>query len=199
MYSTKSPPLNDEFAERDVDASDLDADRASSNRVYQLRPGRPYRSSGFKNAQFRSDRPSITRRVTRSLTGYFFAVLIGVGGTLGWQSYADEAKEMLRTWAPSLGWLIPVSTEAPAPAATSAELQERLKPVALDVAIVRRSIEHLAFNQDQLARKQEQMTQAIAALQAVEQDISQKILALAQPAPKAVHVAPPKPLQPAAQ
>ena len=49
--------------------------------------------------------------------------------------------------------------------------------MALDVAIVRRSTEQLAFNQDQLARKQEQMTQAIAALQAAEQDISQKILA----------------------
>jgi len=74
-----------------------------------------------------------------------------------------------------------------------------LKPVAIDLAHVRRSIDQRASNQDQLARKQEQMTQAIAALQAVEQDISQKILALAQPAPKAVHVAPPKPLQPAAQ
>jgi hypothetical protein len=74
-------------------------------------------------------------------------------------------------------------------------LQEKLKPVALDVAIVRRSTEQLAFNQDQLARKQEQMTQAIAALQAAEQDISQKILALAPPAPKAVRV-PPKPAQP---
>jgi prefoldin subunit 5 len=77
-------------------------------------------------------------------------------------------------------------------------LQEKLKPVALDVAIMRRSIEQLAFNQDQLARKQEQMTQAIAALQAAEQDISQKILALAPPAPKPVHVSP-KPVQPPAQ
>jgi hypothetical protein len=198
MYSTKSPPLNDEYAEHDVDASDPDAERASSNRVHQLRPGRPYRSSGFKNTQVASDRPSITRRIIRALGRFSIAVLIGVGGTLAWQSYGDEAKEMLRTWAPSLAWLLPVSTMSPpAPAVTSAELQEKLKPVALDVAIVRRSVEQLASNQDQLARKQEQMAQAIAALQAAGQDISQKIST--PPPPKTVHVPPPKPPQPAAQ
>ena len=183
MYSTKSLPLNDEYPERDVDASDLNAERASSNRVHRLRP-RPYRSSGFKNAQFTSDRPSITRRLTRKLARFFLVVLIGVGGTLGWQ-HGDEVTEMVRTWAPSLGWLLPVSTiKAPAPNVTTADL----KPVAIDLALVRRSIEQLAANQDQLARKQDQMAQAIATLQAAEQDISQKILALAPPAPKAVHV-----------
>jgi uncharacterized protein YPO0396 len=69
---------------------------------------------------------------------------------------------------------------------------------AIDLALVRRSIEQLGANQDQLARKQDQMAQAIATLQAAEQDISQKILALAPPTPKPVHV-PPKPVQPPAQ
>jgi hypothetical protein len=195
MYSTKSPPLNDEYAERNVDASDPDAERASSDRVHQLRPGRPYRSSGFKNPQVASDRPSITRRIIRALGRFSIAVLIGVGATLAWQSYGGER---VRAWAPSLAWLLPVSTMSPpAPAVTSAELQEKLKPVALDVAIVRRSVEQLASHQDQLARKQEQMAQAVAALQAAEQDISQKISA--PPQPKAVHVPPPKPPQPAGQ
>jgi hypothetical protein len=197
MYSTASAPLNDDYPERDVDAdaSDLDAERASSNRVHRLRPDTAYRSSGFKNAQFRSDRPSISRRLTRKLARFFLVVLIGVGGTLAWQ-HGDEVTEMVRTWAPSLGWLLPVSTiKAPAPTVTTADL----KPVAIDLALVRRSIDQLASNQDQLARKQEQMTQAIATLQAAEQDISQKILALAPLAPKAAHVPPPKPPQTAAQ
>ena len=195
MYSTKSPPLNDEYAERDVDASNPDAERASSNRVHQLRPGSRYRSSGFKNTQVASDRPSIARRIIRAPGRFCVAVLIGVGATLAWQSYGGE---MVRAWAPSLAWLLPISTMSPpAPAVTSAELQENLKPVAIDVAIVRRSVEQLASNQDQLARKQEQMAQAIAALQAVEQDIRQKIST--PPLPKMVHVPPPKPPQPAAQ
>ena len=198
MYSTESPPLNDDYPERDVDASDLDAERTSSNRVHRLRPGRPYRSSGFKNAQSRSDRPSVSRRLTRSLARFFLAVFIGVGGTLAWQ-YGDEVAEFVRTWAPSLGWLLPVSTtKAPAPAVTSTELQQQLKPMAIDLALVRRTEEQLATNQDQLARKQDQMAQAIATLQAAEQDSSQKILALAPPVPKAVHVSP-KPAQPPAQ
>ncbi len=195
MYSTESPPLNDEYPQRDVDASDLDAERASSDRAHRLRPGTAYRSSGFKNAQFRNDTPSLSRRLTRSLARFFLVVFIGVGGTLAWQSYGGE---FVRTLAPSLDWLLPVSTiEAPAPAVTSAELQQQLKPVALDLALVRRSVEQLAFNQDQLARKQEQMARAIAALQAAEQDISQKISA--PPPPRAVHVPPPKPLQPPMQ
>jgi hypothetical protein len=198
MYSTKSPPLNDDYPERDVEASDLDAERASSNRVHPLRSGKPYRSSGFKNAQFRSDRPSISRWLTRSLARFFLAVFIGVGGTLAWQ-HGDDVAEFVRTWAPSLGWLLPVSTtKAPAPAVTSTELQQQLRPMAIDLALVRRSIEQLGANQDQLARKQDQMAQAIATLQTAEQDISQKILALAPPVPKAVHVSP-KPAQPPAQ
>jgi hypothetical protein len=199
MYSTESPPLKDDYPERDVDASDLDAERASSNRVYRLRPGKPYRSSGFKSPQFRSDRPSVSKRLTRSLTRFFLVIFIGVGGTLAWQ-HGDEVAEFVRTWLPSLGWLLPVSTtKAPAPAVTSTELQQQLKPMATDLALVRRSIEQLGANQDQLARKQDQTAQAIATLQAAEQDISQKILALASPAPKAAHVPPPKPPQPAAQ
>jgi hypothetical protein len=78
-------------------------------------------------------------------------------------------------------------------------LQAQLKPVALNLAIMKRSIEQLAGSQDQLARKQDQMTQAFAALQAAEQDIKQNILALAPLAPKATHVPPSKSPQAAAQ
>jgi len=106
---------------------------------------------------------------------------------------------MVRTWVPSLGWSLPVSTtKAPAPAVTTTDLQQQLKFISIDLALVRRSEEQLVTNQDQLARKQDQMAQAIATLQAAEQDLSQQILALAQPAQKTVHVAP-KPAQPPAQ
>src|SRR5260370_6696594 len=127
MYSTKSPPLNDDYPERDVDASDLDAERASSDRVHPLRPGRPYRSPGFKSPQFRSDRPSVSRRLTRSLARFFLAVFIGAGGTLAWQ-HGDAVAEFVRTWVPSLGWLLPVSTtKAPARAVTSTQLQQQIR------------------------------------------------------------------------
>ena len=99
---------------------------------------------------------------------------------------------------PPLGWLSPVSTmKAPAPAVTTADLQEQLKPVAIDLALVRRSIEQFASNPEQLARKQDQMAQNIATLQAAEQEVSQKVSAPPL-TPKPVHVSP-KPVQPPAQ
>src|SRR5215831_1387491 len=168
MYSTESPPLND------VLKLDFDDEYAPSNGGGRLKPGNPHRSSGFTNAQFKSGKPSIGGRLTRSLARFSVAVLIGVGGTLAWQSYGGEA---VRTWAPSLSSLLPASTmEPPAPAVTTADLQQQLqqqlKPMAIDLALVRRSEEQLAANQDQLARKQDQMAQAIAALQAAEQELS---------------------------
>jgi hypothetical protein len=172
----ESPPLNDEHSNRDVDA-DLDADRAP------WLGGTYRRASGFKSDPFPSDSLQTSRRITRTLALFSVAVLVGVGATLSWQ--------MVGPWAQS--------ATPPVPAVTSAELQEQLKPVALDLAIVKRSVEQLVTNQDQLARKQDQMAQAIATLQAAEKDISQKISALAPPAPKAANVPPPKPLQPAAR
>jgi uncharacterized iron-regulated membrane protein len=187
----ESPPLSGEHTNRDVDA-DLDADRV------HWRSGTSRRASGFNNTQFASEGPSNNRRLRRSLAHLSLAVLIGVAATLAWQSYGGEA---VRAWAPSLSWLLPVSTmKPPAPAVTSAELQAQLKPVALDLAIVRRSVEQLASNQDQLARKQDQMAQNIATLQAA---VSQKVSASSSPppAPKPVRVPPPAPksLQPPAQ
>ena len=192
MFSTESPPLND------VLKLDFDNEYAPSNGGGRLKPG--YRSSsGFTNGQFKRDKPSIGGRLMRSLARLSLAVLIGVGATLAWQSYGGEA---VRTWAPSLSSLLPATTmEPPAPAVTSTELQQQLqqqlKPMAIDLALVRRSEEQLAANQDQLARKQDQMAQAIAALQAAEQELSQKISS--PPTSGAAHVPPPKPLRPAAQ
>jgi hypothetical protein len=192
MFSTESPPLND------VLKLDFDDEYAPSNGGVRLKPGNPHRSSGFTNAQFKSGNPSIGGRLTRSLARFSLAVLIGVGATLAWQSYGGEA---VRTWAPSLSSLLPASTmEPPAPAVTSTELQQQLKPMAIDLALVRRTEEQLAANQDQLARKQDQMAQAIAALQAAEQEVSQKVSAPPSlpSAPKPVHVSP-KQAQPPAQ
>jgi hypothetical protein len=127
----ESPPLNDEHTDRDVEA-DLDADRV------HWRSGTTRRASGLKSDQFKSDKPSTSRRLTRSLARFVFAVLIGVGGTLAWQSCGDEITAMV----PLLGWLLPVSTtKVPAPAVTSTELQQQLKPMAIDLALVRRSSE----------------------------------------------------------
>lgn len=154
------------------------------------------RRSGSKNDRFANNRPSVGRRMFRGLARFFVAVLIGVGATLGWQSYGDEAREMVRIFAPSLGWLLPgPTTRSPAAAATSRELVQQLEPIARDLAVVRRSVEQLADKQEQLAAKQEQMGQSIATLQAIEQDSRQKVTSSPPPS-RATPAQPPKPLQP---
>src|SRR6516225_11853603 len=112
MHSTESPPL---------------AGRDAFERP--LRPGSHTACppTGFKKAQSASNRPSTIRRVSRTLARFSLVLLIGVGGTLAWQSYGGE---MVRAWIPSLGWMLPASP--------SAELQAQLKPVALDLAIMKR-------------------------------------------------------------
>jgi hypothetical protein len=212
----------------------------------------PPRPCGL-NDQFASDKPSIGRRtfrrVARFLITALIAALIGVAGSSAWQSHGDEAKKIVRAWAPSLRWLssawqprgdeakkmvrtwvssldsllsismtksppdfdiaakqpgptragpaqdaaLPQSapiTQKPAPAAVaiSPELVQQLNALARDLAIVRHSVE-------QLAAKQEQMAHNIATLQAVAQDIGQK---MSSPPPSRAG-RPRKPPQPIAQ
>jgi len=153
------------------------------------------RYSDFENHQFATSRPSIGKLVFRTVARFFFAALIGIGATLAWQSYGDEANQMVRTWAPSIGWLLPDSTMTPA-AATLSDLAQQLKPMSLDLAIVRRSLDQLAAHQDQLAAKQEQMAKSVATLQGIEQDISQEISSLT--VSQTVHI-PHKPPSPTGQ
>jgi hypothetical protein len=161
---------------------------------------RTRRPSAARNDQFRSKRRPIGRRIVGTFTRLFIAILIGVGVTVAWQSHGDEAREMVRIWAPSLTGLLPVSTAKLPPgdqesaATTSAELVQQLKPLTLDLAIVRHSLEQLAAKVEQLGIKQDQIVQSIATLHAVEQDMAQKV---SSPQPRAA--APRKPLQPAAQ
>jgi hypothetical protein len=118
-----------------------------------------------------SQSPPLGRRIFRTLTWFFIAVLIGIGATLAWQSHGDAAREMVVARAPTLAWLLHVSTTKPpavAVAANSPEQMQQLEPLASNLDIVRRSVE-------QLAAKQEQMAQNIASLQAVEEDIRQKM------------------------
>ena len=124
------------------------------------------------------------------------AVLIGVGATLAWQSTVTKQGRWSARRDSSLAWL-PVSTTkltpngqvstrcgtsaigaghsdiSPTAAATTPEFAQ-LEPMARDLAAMRRSLE-------QLAVKQEQMAQNIATVQAIQQDIRQKMSSRPRP------------------
>jgi hypothetical protein len=173
MYDSQSPPLVDKewlTAEETSSGGPRDRDARSDLRIgiWPMKPSiRSPRPSGLKDDHIASDRPG--RRIFRTLTRFFIAVLIGIGATLGWQSHGDAARAMVVAQAPSLGWLLSVSTtKSLAVAATAPDPVQQLEPLASNLDAVRRSVE-------QLAAKQEQMAQNIATLQAVEEDIRQKV------------------------
>ena len=193
MHYSQSPPL----AEKEwLTAEARDPDAISDQRIgiRPLKPSiNPPRSSS--NDKISSGRPSFGSRVFRTLTRFLIAVLIGVGGTLAWQSHGDAAREMIVSRVPTLAWLLSVSAmKSTTEALTSPDPMQQLQPLASNLDVVRHSV-------DQLAAKQEQMVQNIAALQAVEEDIRQK---MSSPPPyasqQAVSILPPhKPPQPRAQ
>jgi hypothetical protein len=176
MLYSQSPPL----AEKEW----LTAEETSSSRSARdpdarsdLRSGRrplkaPIHSphpSRLNDREVASDRPSIGRRLLRSLTRFSVAALIGVGATLGWQSYGDAAKEMVIARAPTLAWLLSTSTTKPPVVATiSPGPVQQLQALAFNLDVVRRSVE-------QLAAQQEQIVQNFAALQAIQEDIREKV------------------------
>src|SRR5262249_15186877 len=92
-------------------------------------------------------RPSLGRRITRRIARFVIVFCIGVGTALAWQSYGDDARAMIASSSPQLGWLapqtasvVPTASDAAAPAAAaSGELQG----LALGLASVRQSVDQL--------------------------------------------------------
>jgi hypothetical protein len=172
MHPASTPLVpDDHYRERDFAPRDLDAER-------DLQRGRrPQRQTAIK-------KPSVVNRMVRSVGRFVAAVLIGVALTLAGQSYSEQLNEMVTVWAPSLAWLLPaqnpVKTAEPA---VSSEVAQQIKSIAVDLAIVRRNVGQLTANQDQFAAKQQQMSDNLATLQQVEQDVRQQVLSPSAPKP----------------
>ena len=133
------------------------------------RPIKPSVHSAYAARDDRAafDRPSVGRSLRRALYRFIFAVVIGVSGTLGWQSYGEQ---WLATYAPTVAWMFSISAAKlhAAGAAVTASDSTQAAPLASNLEAVRRSLE-------QLSAKQDQMAQDITALQALEDDIRQKM------------------------
>jgi hypothetical protein len=94
---------------------------------------------------------------------------IGVVAALAWQSYGDAAREMIANSSPRLSWLAPSAALGAQAAAAPAPDQNQLKAISIGLAGLQQRVD--------LAAAQEQMAGDITnRLQAVEQDIADKIL-----------------------
>lgn len=184
LYSQSPPLMADELSTAGLlRESDAQSDQRIGRR--RMKPSSDSPHYRFGEGPVATARPSIARRMFRGLIRFSIAVLIGVGATLGWQSYGEEVREMLVAQAPALGMLLPApTTRSPVVAAAYTDPARQLAPMASTLDAVRRSVE-------QLAAKQEQMAQNIAALRAGEDARLKTPSALAPPAA-------PAPVQPAA-
>jgi hypothetical protein len=195
MLYSQSPPLTADDTvlsglERDLDVR---SDQRMARRRTRSSIDSPY-SYRFGEGQPAIKRPSIGRRMIRALIRFSITVLIGVGATLGWQSYGYEIREILISQAPTLGMWLPIpSTKGPAMASASADSMQ-LGPLASSIDAVRRSVDQLAVKQDLMARN-------IASLRAAEEDRQKTSAAppalTPPPAPvqQTTAVSPPKPPQ----
>jgi hypothetical protein len=176
MYPSSAPLVpDDQSDERAFFARDLDQERDLSKQTVK----RGHRHDAMR-------RPSIGTRILGSLARFFAAVLIGIGLTLAWQSYGEQAKEFTTTLAPSLAWLLPAENAKTTPEVTaSSNLMQQMKLIAVDVAIMRRNLGQLTASQEQFAAKQDQMSRNITSLQEVEQET--RAQALAPPTPRVTH------------
>ena len=85
--------------------------------------------------QLSPKRPSLLKRLSRSLARFLILFCIGVTATLAWQSYGDEARRMIASSSPELGWLAP-----------QAEHNDTPSPETM-----RQSLVQFAANQQQMA------------------------------------------------
>ncbi len=87
---------------------------------------------------------------------------IGVGATLAWQTYGDQAREMIADSYPQLSWLAPRA--AAAASATTAAARppdsQQFQELALSIAAMRQRVDQLAM---QLSANQDEILDKLAA------------------------------------
>jgi hypothetical protein len=128
-----------------------------------IKPSVPSPYAAARDDRAAIDRPAVGRSLRRAVYRFILAVLVGVSGTLGWQSYGEQ---LLATYAPTVAWAFSISAAKLQAAGTAVTASDSTQAANLEA--VRRSLE-------QLSAKQDQMAQDIAALQALEDDIRQKM------------------------
>ena len=162
---------------RDLDAPNLDTVREPHGRSRLILEDDPPMSREDDDASMSLEddesTPSATKRIFRASTVFMFVFLLlaGVGGALAWRSYGDQATNMISAWA------LPAATTKPTDSPEgSAELQQQLKSIAIDLAAVKQTVEQQsAANHDQLTRIQEQIAEQSIALQSTKQGLSEKL------------------------
>jgi hypothetical protein len=138
----------------------------------------PVCAADLENERSAKDEPASPEGALRSLARAVITFYIGVAATLAWQSYGDEARQIIASLSPQLSWLAPQAAAAPAVPDANEEITRSVdrivaanqEQIALSVdRIVAASQEQIARSVAQLAADQEQMAREIIRLQAISQ------------------------------
>ena len=178
--------VRDSFDERVGSAAE---DQIHDPRIRWPRSNSRQRASIAANNRIVGRRPSLAKRMLHGTARFLLAVLIGIGATLSWQSYGAQAQKIIGTRYPSLAWLAalsPTPSDTATPSSPDAAAQP--SPLAVDLSAVRHEVEQLAINQGQLNSNEDQIARTVAAIQATELEVDQKVSAIAEPKP--VHLSP---------
>ena len=134
--------------------------------------------SDLENDRSANDEPASREGTLRRLARSVITFYIGVAATLAWQSYGDEARQIIASLSPQLSWLAPQAAAAPAVPDANEEITRSVdRIVAANQEQIARSVDRIvAASQEQIARSvaqlaadQEQMAREIIRLQAISQ------------------------------
>jgi hypothetical protein len=121
------------------------------------------------------------RRRRGGFSRFLLSVAIGVGGTLAWQSYGDDVRDLLASTYPQLAFLAP-TVRAPAPAPRPQNATQDIQALANNLAAMRQRLDQLAV---QIATSQDQVSRDLTAkVQAAQRDILDRIAAAPPPRPQ---------------
>jgi hypothetical protein len=129
----------------------------------------PVRPTTLENERVPNWQPSLRERASRVPS--LIAFCIGGAATLAWQSYGDEARQMIANSYARLGWLAPrqalLVQEAPDTiAAPAVSYSDQLDAILRDLHAMRQSLDRIIPGQELMTRSIDQIATSIAARQA---------------------------------
>jgi Na+/phosphate symporter len=144
--------------------------------------------SGYPN-----ERPSVGKRALIALVRFLVIFCIGISGTLAWQSYGDQVREMIASSHQQLSWLAPQAEPVPLNAPDVIELasqtasspdQQQPNAISLDLDAVRQAIDRIATS---IASSHEQMTSSADQIATSQQQIARSIERIATSQEQMMH------------
>jgi methyl-accepting chemotaxis protein len=128
-----------------------------------------------------------------ALVRFLVIFCVGISGTLAWQSYGDQVREMIASSHQQLSWLAPQAEPVPqnaldaiklASRTTSSPDQQQPNAISLDLDAVRQDTDRIATD---IVSSQEQMTSSANQIATSQQQIARSVERIATSQEQMMH------------